>query len=189
MKDFAKLLQTEKTIFTVTDIYQIFSHYNKFSLRNAISRLGKQWFLINICKGIRALPKYNIYELANILQKPSYISLETVLNQEWIIFQDYGNILFSISIKTRDIKIWNLKYSYKTIKKEILLDPKWIAYTQWYAIASPERAICDRLYLTPNYHFDNLRGINRQKLQEIATIYNNQRLILDIKNLQNGTGY
>jgi len=189
MKDFAKLLQTGKTVFSVSDIYQIFSHLNKFSLRNLISRMGKQWLLQNIRKGIRALPKFNEYELANTMQKPSYISLETVLYQEGIIFQDYGTTLYSIGAKTQDHKIqWKI-YSYKTIKPEIALDPLGIDHNHGYAIATLERALCDRVYLTPGYYFDNLRSINREKVEEIAQIYGNKRLLLDIAKLKNVTRY
>jgi len=189
MKNFAKLLQTGKTVFSVADIYQIFSHLNKFSLRNLLSRMGKQWLLQNLRKGIRALPKFNEYELANMLQKPSYISLETVLCQEGIIFQDYGTTLYSISSKTQDHTIqWKI-YNYKTIKPEIALDPLGIDYKHGYAIASPERALCDRLYLTPGYYFDNLRSINWNKVMEISHIYDNKRLLLDIVKLKYGTRY
>ena len=78
---------------------------------------------------------------------------------------------------------------YKTIKPEISLDPTGINYRQGYAIASPERALCDRLYLTPNHYFDNLRSIDWEKLEEIATIYDNKRLLLDVKHLKDGTRY
>jgi hypothetical protein len=49
-------------------------------------------------------------------------------------------------------------------------------------IATPERAICDRLYLSPNYYFDNLENIDKEKLLEISQIYN-KRVILEIKKL------
>jgi hypothetical protein len=39
-------------------------------------------------------------------------------------------------------------------------------------VASVERAICDRLYLSPGYVFDNLWWINAEKLLTIASIYN-----------------
>ena len=103
--------------------------------------------------------------------------------------QDYGNTIYSISTKTKDHTIQSKIYSYKTIKPEIALDPSGIYYNQWYAMASPERALCDRLYLTPNYYFDNLRNIDRNKVEEIAQIYNNKRLLLDIKKLKNDTRY
>ncbi len=189
MKEFAKLLQTGKTVFTTQDLYQIFSYTNLFSLRNSLSKLGKKWLLVSVKKWIWALPKYNSYELANILEKPSYISLETVLVQAGIVFQEYGNTIFSISTKTRELSINNTQYQYKTIKKEILFNPIWIYNKNWYAIASLERAICDRLYLTPKYYFDNLRSIDWDKVLEIAEIYQNKRLILDIIHAKNDTQY
>ena len=51
-----------------------------------------------------------------------------------------------------------------------------------YMIASKERAICDRLYLSKNYYFDNLENVNLEKLEIISEIYN-KRVILDIKKL------
>lgn len=189
MKDFARLLQTGKSVYSVDDVYQIFSHFNKFSLRNLLSRMGKQGLLQNLRKWIRALPKYNIYELANIIQKPSYVSLETVLYQEGVIFQNQWDTIYSISTKTQEHFIGGKTFMYKTIKPEISLDPTGINHRQGYAIASPERALCDRLYLTPNHYFDNLRSIDRDKAEEIASIYDNKRLLLDIQRLKNGTRY
>ena len=189
MKNFAKLLQIGKTVFRIDDIYQIFDLKNKFSLRNLLSRFGKSWLLKNIYYWIRVLPNYDKYELANCLQRPSYISLETVLYHQWIIFQDYSHVIFSIWIKTQNISIGNINYDYKTIKKEIFFDQTWIIYKDWYAIATLERALCDRLYLTPWYYFDNLRGIDWSVVETIAKIYQNKRLILDIKKLKDGIKY
>jgi|GEM_PF-1661976 hypothetical protein len=45
------------------------------------------------------------------------------------------------------------------------------------------------LYLNPSYYFDNLRAINREKVFEIAKIYNNKRLILDLEKIKNGIEY
>lgn len=189
MNDFAKLLSTWKTVFTIDDIYQIFSHFNKFSLRNLISRFGKQWLLQNIYYGIWVLPRYNEYQLANVLEKMSYISLETVLYKEWLIFQNYNKTIFSVATRSRNIQIKDKKYTYQKIKKEILLDPVWISYVNGYRIASIERAICDRIYFTPGYYFDNLRNIDWDKVEKIAKIYDNKRMFLDIKKLKNGTRY
>jgi hypothetical protein len=50
-------------------------------------------------------------------------------------------------------------------------------------IASLERAICDRIYISPNYYFDNLSDVNWDKLEEIAQIYN-KRVIKEIKLLR-----
>jgi hypothetical protein len=50
-------------------------------------------------------------------------------------------------------------------------------------IASAERAICDRLYLTSNYYFDNLENIDFEKLEEISQIYN-KRVVKQVKKLR-----
>lgn len=39
-------------------------------------------------------------------------------------------------------------------------------------MASKERAICDRIYLTPSYYFDNLWNLNTKLLEKLSTIYN-----------------
>ncbi len=186
---FALLLKTKKTVFKIDDLYQILWLENKFSLRNLVFRWGKEWLLKNVFYWIWCLPNYNEYELANILQRPSYISLETVLYQKWIIFQNYSNSISSVWLKSRSITVWKKTYTYNTIKKEIFYNQTWIVYKDGYAIATLERALCDRIYLSPSYHFDNLRSINWNKVLEIAKIYDNKRLILDIEKLKNGTKY
>jgi len=52
-----------------------------------------------------------------------------------------------------------------------------------YTIASVERAICDRIYLSKNYYFDDLSDIDFEKLEEISKIYNNKRVILEVNKL------
>jgi hypothetical protein len=44
--------------------------------------------------------------------------------------------------------------------------------------------VCDRLYLSSTYYFDNLEPLNEEKLLQIAEIYN-QRVLLSIKKLLN----
>ena len=45
-------------------------------------------------------------------------------------------------------------------------------------IASPERAVCDMVYLYGNMHFDNLRPLNADRLEEIKNIYPQKTLLL-----------
>lgn len=51
-------------------------------------------------------------------------------------------------------------------------------------IAIAERALCDRIYLSSDYYFDNLRGINSEKLLLISRIYNSrvQREVIELIN-------
>lgn len=189
MKGSAKLLQTGKTVFTVQTLKQILDLSDDYTIRNALHRYSKQWFLKNLYYGVWWLPHYDKYELANMLKTPSYISLETVLYTHWVIFQYYADTIFCISTRKDTKVIENTTYEYCKIHNDILYNPAWLIRQQNYLIASVERAICDRLYVTPDYYFDNLRNIHRPKVYEIAQIYNNKRLLLDIIALQKHAQY
>jgi hypothetical protein len=57
-------------------------------------------------------------------------------------------------------------------------------------IASPERAICDTVYLYNTIVFDNLRPLQTEKIQEIAYIYPKKTFLLLmelIKNVESST--
>jgi hypothetical protein len=56
--------------------------------------------LQRLSSGIFAFPHYERFEFATVFHKNSYISFETVLKKEAIIFQDYGNTLLLASDKT-----------------------------------------------------------------------------------------
>ena len=185
----SKLLTTKKTVFSVHQIGQIFGVQNMNVLRVQLTRRKQQGFLQNPHYGIRAFPHYSPDELANALKTPSYISLETVLYKAGIVFQYYGTTIFSISNNTKSFLIDSTNYQYHKITPKILLNPAGILHHGGIATASIERAICDRLYLTPGYYFDNLRNVSRTKIFEVAEIYENRRLILDLTQLKNGTQY
>ena len=71
---------------------------------------------------------------------------------------------------------------YKKITSKILLDPLGIEHNNNYSIASAERAICDKIYLSPLSSFDNLEHISFEKLYHISQIYP-RRVRLSLDNL------
>lgn len=182
MKYLDKILNSEKTVFSYDDISILIGVENKNTIKSFIFRLLKNWILKSNFKGIYTLNKYNIFEFASKLKKDSYISFETVLKQNWIIFQDYSNTIFLASNNSISKQVDNIYFKYNKIKDDILYNPLWIINKWNYLIASSERAICDRLYLSSNYYFDNLENINKDKLIEISKIYN-KRVILEVNKL------
>lgn len=182
MKYIDKILKSWKTVFTYNDIQTILWISNKFTIKSFFVRWIKLWIFQNISKWIYALQKFDNLELATKLKKNSYISFETVLKKEWVIFQDYGNSIFVASDQSINKQILNKQFTYLKLKNSILTNPIWIANKWNYMIASAERAICDRLYLSPGYYLDNLENIDKEKLQEISLIYN-KRVILEVNNL------
>ncbi len=185
MKNLQKLLQTWKTVFSIKDLQKILWYKNIQSVRNFALRWLQNWFFKKCQNWIYCLENFNVFELANKLKIPSYVSLETVLKKEGIIFQDYWNTIFSVSDRTLKKNVWWYKFLYFKIKNDILLNPIWLENKWTYTIASPERAICDKLYLNKNYYFDNLEFINKEKLLQIAQIYP-KYVILEVKKILNG---
>lgn len=167
-----KLIMTKKTVFSITDLEKIFLIENKKYLLVYLNRLNKRGDLIRIKKGIYSLTKdYNRLELANKLKIPSYVSLQTVLFQKGIIFQDFSNIITSVSNNTKKFLINGCEYRYHKIKDEVLTNPYGIVVEDQVRIASLERAICDFFYLYKETHLDNIKPIDKKKLLSIAKIY------------------
>lgn len=182
MKYIDVILWSWKSVFTYDDIRTLVWIENKNTIKSFFTRWVKAGVFERIYKWIYGLKKYDILELWTKLKKQSYGSFETVLKKQQIIFQDYGNRLFFASDNTLTKTVWNTTFEYIKLKDDILFNPIWIKNTWNYMIASAERAICDRLYISADYYFDSLADINTEKLLEISQIYN-KRVILAIKKL------
>lgn len=132
--------------------------------------------LINLRRGIYASDhNYDKLELATKIYKPSYISFETVLAREGVVFQHYSSIMVA-TYKTLNIICDKNKIKYRKLKDSVLYNSEGIINKGSYSIASKERAILDLLYLHKKYYFDNLRSIDWVKMIHISKIYNNKKL-------------
>jgi hypothetical protein len=164
------LYNRTETVFTVDEISQLFPTISYESLRDRLYYFTKAKKLKRLHYGIYAKEKYDPYELANKVYKPSYISLETVLEKEGIVFQRYKRI-FVASYVTRVIEIDKVNIQYRQIRKDLLTNTEGIFSKTGYFIASPERAFLDAIYIYKNYHFDNLGTINWEKVNNLKQIY------------------
>lgn len=182
MKYLETLLKSWKTVFTYDDIRFFFQITNRNTLKSLLARLVKSWVLQHLSSGIFAFPHYEVFEFATVFHKNSYISFETVLKQEAIVFQDYGNTLFLASDRSETKSALWTTFEYHKLKNDVLSNPLGIIQKGTYAIATAERAVCDRIYLSPSYYFDNLEPLRKDTLLEIAEIYN-QRVVLSVKKL------
>lgn len=155
---------------------------SKISIRlNKYAKAGK---LEKVRRGLYAKDKnYNRFELATRIYTPSYISFETVLTREGVNFQYYGNI-FVASYVNREISVGEQKITYVRMKDYVLSNSIGIEHKDGVAIASPERAFLDRVYVSKDYHFDNLRSLDWNKVMEILPIYHNKRLEKKVKEYQ-----
>ena len=100
MKNFDLLLRSGKTIFGYSNLSLLLGTDNINTLKSFIQRAVKQGLIQKLANGIYALYTYDPLELAATLREKSYISLETVLQKNGIIFQDYSNAITLVSDNT-----------------------------------------------------------------------------------------
>lgn len=171
MKILQKLLESWSSVFTIPELKQLLGKRNSTYINLVLQPLKTKGILKNIHYGIWAFKEYDVYELASKVKSSSYISFETVLQKNNIIFQHYHNTITLASINTVEKHIDWYTFSYHKIKDSILMNPLGIQNMGKYMIASPERALCDMVYLYKNIVFDNIESLQIDLLKEISTIY------------------
>ena len=137
------------------------------SPNDKISDLLKSKELISIRRGLYItgpkldLPSPEPFLIANHLRGPSYVSLESALSY-WNMIPERAYEISSVTMKTsKKYKNQIGRFSYRHLKtpyysygiKNIEYSPK-----QTMLIASPEKALCDKVVLTPKI---NLRSIKQ----------------------------
>lgn len=181
MSKIEKLYQSEKTVFTINDLRIIWEEQNPGALKASVKYFVDAGKLQRLKKGVYALPiDYDIFELAQKLISPSYISLETALQKHGVIFQ-YSSIVTSLAPYSRTFVINGQKFRYHAIKDEVLVHPLGILKEKNYLLASPERAVCDFVYLYGLSHFDNVRRLNAELIGKISKIYGKKSIEKSIK--------
>lgn len=176
------LYKSKQTVFTVNDIALLWREQNRNNLRVRIKYFADKGDLIRLRRGIYAKSEYDTLEVATKIYTPSYVSCETVLRNEGVIFQHYDTI-FVISYLSRDIVLDDgTKITYRRIKHEMLLNNIGLERKKQYMIATKERALVDMVYLFGDIHFDNLRGIDWNMCRRIAQSYDSKGLYKKINN-------
>ena len=178
------LLRSSKTVFSNKDIALLWGEEGENSVRVRLNNYTKSGKLIRLRRGFYAKNKnYDKNELAGKIFVPSYISFETVLGAAGVTFQYYSQI-FLASYQAKEIEIDGQKYSFKRLKENILMSNLGIDSEEGYSIATLERAFLDVVYLNTQYHFDNLRPLDWEKVYKFLPIYGgNKRMEATIKKL------
>lgn len=177
MKDdfILSLYQKPQSVFSLKEISLLFPYIPYDSIKSRTSYYVKRGKLLRPRKGIYAKENFSPFELATKLYTPSYISLETVLEKEGIVFQKYNSV-FVISYVTRTIQVGGSEIIYRGVKRAVLLNTSGIVEKDNYFIAVKERAFLDSVFLYKDYHFDNLKPLNWEKVMELKYIYGNKIL-------------
>ena len=186
-KGFLKtILKSEQTVFTFKELLLAWN-VDPGIARRRISYYLQTGGLYPIRRGIYAKDRnYDRLELATKIYTPAYVSFETVLESAGITFQYYDRI-FVASYQSNEIIADGQTFVFRRLKSSILLNSAGVEHRQNYAIAAPERAFLDVVYLNREYHFDNLSQINWDTVFEIAPIYETKKVIARINKYYNST--
>jgi len=160
VKNLIKSRAPNQTVFTFSDLSHSIDTYSGAKLKSALKYAVQKNDLVRISRGIYSLsPDYSKQEFGNKYRSPSYISLYTVLVEAGIVFQPYPSI-YLVANRSEEVEVNRQKYIYRKIKNSILLNTLGINHVGYISKATPERALCDKLYLDGDEHFDNLRSVN-----------------------------
>ena len=149
---------------------QVYASYPEFNRNNLVSWVGKG-YLIRLRQGYYAFPEYRestnfaLY-FANIIYKPSYISLHTALSFYGIIPEAVPEITSVTTLKTKIFSNDFSEYSYKNIKPDMMFgyELKDMEGGRRIRFATPEKALIDLLYLYPFYNTE--RELEELRLDE-----------------------
>ena len=178
MDNIITLLKTKKTVFSFQEVKEYLQIPTNAGVKSFLQRAKANQALLNPIKGIRTLPVYNHQELACMLKKDSYISLETVLYDFGAIFQAYFHLVTCVSSQSISYNFNDRQYSYSKIKDDILNNDLGIKNYDNYRIAMPERALCDYIYLHPTAPLDNPEIFHKEdsliRLRKFLPLYPKQ---------------
>lgn len=168
------LKQSRRNVFKISDVAMLTGETNANRIIQKLQYAVKKGLLVSPRKGIYAKKEFSFLELACLLYIPSYVSLETVLQEAGVIFQ-YSETIYMISYLSRKIEVENKEIQYRKIKNDILIDMRGIIRGTINK-ATPERAFLDTLYLNANYYFDNPSVLNIEEIEKLLPLYNSPTL-------------
>ena len=171
------ILSSSRTVFTAQWLALQDGSRDRLSLVRSLRYYVRTGALRSPRNGIYTKPTYDEQELACTLFKPSYISLEYVLARAGVTFQ-YSEDVTCISYQTRTIEVDGKSYVFRKINPMLWANLAGIEQRDNIAIATPERAFLDMVYLSAGQcYFDNLRPLNKELIRQILPVYNSKILV------------
>ena len=165
-----KLLKQKNELFHTQDLGLVWGIANRNTLYTTIKRYVQRGILIPIHKGFYStipLDQINPFKLAmSYIHGFAYVSCETVLVKEGIIFQK-TNYLTLVSDVSKKFTLAGNSFWVRKMKDESLYNDCGIINADGIKTASPERAVADILYFNPNFYFDNKKPVDWKKVKKI----------------------
>ncbi|MEW6508821.1 MAG: hypothetical protein AB1432_13860 [Bacteroidota bacterium] len=147
-----KLLNIDKLYFNANDIAALLSidyksaqvTASRYVTRNILVRLKRDCYILP--QRMKNSSETELFQLANILQTPSYVSLTSALSYYNITTQQTRNYLESVCLKRTNLfKTYDIEFAYSKINKVFYFG---FQKVENFFIAFPEKALADSIYLT-----------------------------------------
>ena len=164
-----------RTVFTTSQLALLLGKVNTTLVAKRMYYFVHSGQLLSLQRGVYAKPGYNPEELACVLQVPCYLSLEYVLQKAGVVFQ-YDSTFTAVSYRNRLLEVDGHTIQYRQMRGELMADMRGILNRGNINIATPERAFLDTLYLNAQYHFDNIHPLDRNIIQDMLPLYQNERM-------------
>lgn len=176
------LTESKKTVFRTKDLQSLWDEEYRNTVIYAKRMAGKN-LILKLAKGYYALNKeYSVYELANSIISPSYVSFNSALLFYGVCFQ-VSNTVQSVSLLNYQKEIGGRVYKYQSMKKDLFFNIEGIDFKNNVSVASPERALLDSFYFGAAANVDDWEKINKTYLNKLAENYplSVQEKIKDLK--------
>lgn len=178
-----KLINKALIIFTPLQFRELFE-VSESASQKFIHQYTKKGLFIKLRNGLYTLKNENIsvFQVANKIYSPSYISLESALSYYNILPETTYGITSVTAKPNREFIALNLSFTYSRIKKSCFRD----YYLQTendhsFLIAEPEKALVDYLYLvslnkkTLNQRLD-ISGLDKAKIKNQSDSFHSSKL-------------
>ena len=155
------------TLFSLNDIQQIDSRFhrrrlNEWQVKGYIKKIIKGYYIFSDLE----LDENLLFEIANKIYSPSYISFEMALSYYNLIPESVYGVTSASTRRTYNFKTSIAEFSYRTIKPSLFFGYEIIRYNdKSFKMASLEKAILDFFYINTHLNaysdFESLR-FNRE---------------------------
>lgn len=165
-------------IFSINDVYKIFSDKKDYFIRQKLYRYEKKGLIQRLKKGLYCFDKskLHLFEIANFLYQPSYISCQSALFYYGIIIDVPQKITSVTTITTKKIVSNNDNFIYYKVKKNLYFGYETVEIDQSnFKIATPEKALLDFFYINKIKDIADLRlnllKINKERYYQYLENY------------------
>ena len=161
------------TVFSVNDIRKV---DNRFNVRRLVEWQGKG-YIKKVIRGYHIfadlrLSENVLFEIANRIYNPSYISFEMALAYYHMIPESVYGLTSATSRKTMSFKTNVGDFIYHTIRSRLLFGYKLVDYNgRRFKVAEPEKALLDYFYINTSIKSeDDFAGMRIAKEQYLTQV-------------------